>query len=196
MMTSAVFYLALMFSLGTCAVVNIVPEISEGKIDEVINGLEDVVEELKVDEEPTQNPNVNFALENPNPNSFFLPIMRCAWHNRVGACCFAFHFTSTRVCMVMIAAYPHLHYMIKAGTKHITRGFLNNHNNEREVDIQLSYVKVEFTVKIHHYTSSILLMCFKADYHTHLYKFDGTIGCMRKSFYDDRYDEAPSMSIM
>ncbi|XP_014780272.1 uncharacterized protein LOC106876291 [Octopus bimaculoides] len=126
MKMNAVFYLALMFGLGTCGVLKMEPMVNEDKIDEVINDLENAIEELKADEKPTQNSNVDFAVENTNTNLFFRPIMRCAWHNRIGACCFAFHFTSTRVCVAMIANYPHLHYLIKSGARHVAVGYLNS----------------------------------------------------------------------
>lgn len=195
-MTSVVFYLALLFSLGTCAVVNMAPEISEDKINEVIKDLENAVEELKFDEKPTENSNVDFAVENTNTNTnlFYRPRMGCAWHNLIGACCFTFHFTRIRVCVVMVANYPHLHYLIKEGSRHVAVGSLTNQHDDREVDLILSGVKLEFKVKLSYYYRSSLSVCFKADYESHYTKFDGTIGCVRKVFYNGGYDVPPSIT--
>ncbi|XP_036354410.1 uncharacterized protein LOC115227066 isoform X2 [Octopus sinensis] len=167
MMTSAAFYLALMFCLGTCAVVNIVPEISEDKTDEVIKDLEEIVEELKVDEMLIQNSKVNVSLENTNMGVKYVPTMKCNWDGRTGNCCFRFYLITSK-----------------------------NHYDEHEVDIRFGYFKFELELKLRFISSEGIVMCFKADYKTHTYKFDNLVGCTITCFKNSGCNRSPSMSIV
>ncbi|XP_014780271.1 uncharacterized protein LOC106876290 [Octopus bimaculoides] len=197
MMTSTVFYLALLFSLGTCAVVNMAPEISEGKTDEVINDLEEIVEELKVDEMLIQNSKVDFPLENTNINvKYHAPSMKCSWDHTTGNCCFQLYMIPSKICVIMRATYPHVNYEVKSGTRAISRGYLNDHYDDHEVDIHYSYFKLEFELKLRYLSKEGIVMCFKADYHTHAYKFDNGIGCTINCFKNSGCNRSPSMSIV
>ncbi|XP_029653858.1 uncharacterized protein LOC115227066 isoform X1 [Octopus sinensis] len=196
MMTSAAFYLALMFCLGTCAVVNIVPEISEDKTDEVIKDLEEIVEELKVDEMLIQNSKVNVSLENTNMGVKYVPTMKCNWDGRTGNCCFRFYLITSKICVRMEVSYPYVNYHVKSGIHTVGNGYLSNHYDEHEVDIRFGYFKFELELKLRFISSEGIVMCFKADYKTHTYKFDNLVGCTITCFKNSGCNRSPSMSIV
>ncbi|XP_029644162.1 uncharacterized protein LOC115218468 [Octopus sinensis] len=182
-----IFYSAIMVCLGTGAIMNLEPKMTE---DEIIyeravlkkltkNLLIDrMIENNAADNEPqNENPTNEVAEKDGLKNS---AQMQCSWKGNAGKCCTYLRHLP-KLCVRMAAFEYMLQFSIELG------GFVLIHRTyhgtfSKTYSFHYGTVHIQFKFVVERISHRHLKACFKISYEVQSYHFSKSLGCINKHF--------------
>ncbi|XP_029644342.1 uncharacterized protein LOC115218588 [Octopus sinensis] len=191
MKMNTVFYLtliALMFGLGTCAVVNMEPKMNKGDSTYERALVEKLMEKIQFDRmlenndiEPQNEILVTELAENRELED--LKVMKCSWNQNIGECCVVL-FRPPRLCIRMKLLNKELQLTLRIGSKVMLRQTFGL-TLKKTFYFNYGIASVAITIDIETLSLHGFKACFRIKYTVLVFHALLDLGCINHHFGDD-----------